>query len=589
MTDLNASPTIAPAGNNQSYKVDVEAFYNDFIQQIDAIRSHISTSKNAAQFKNFLNSLDTSNNISASSLLSQLVIDPNTSQETRCHAFYRMLGLPSFEPGGSFYSPGFIHASTSQSTINTLSVSKTKLNVAFNLFDAAPDLYTLMDNREIIANQYAQIFSVSDINASVLALSGGKVRNFSVLSNANIDPLDTSVINQTYSFSDTQNLTESSDLTDYQDSSGNIPTGKVLGFLKHRSHLLKPFMVDPRVDLTVSPPYVGSPNANDNTAMCKLVGASFPTDKSQHQYAENIYAPSPMIDTICRARLSTTQPTSTLSERWKNIMAYVQNRDDIKDPDLLAKVYQNPTQTPEDTTFLQYLNIMRSMMDILFEARFHIITDTETKYHWVPIPNKKGPEYGSTTQGIIIGDDRNTYQDASIAQKIVSEEINQITTQNQQNNRPDLGNFIDFTKITIQPSDQSTASFGDINQETLESMTNDRVAQTDAANDALQKIEIIMGEFSGLGMCDIVAVYLALWTIDKQVLVNMLDNGAFSRLYQDSTLHSEAVQARQNRNGEPTTGIIDTMKAFEQQVVHIYAIMDKLWNDRVHNSGTQTT
>ena len=83
------------------------------------------------------------------------------------------------------------------------------------------------------------------------------------------------------------------------------------------------------------------------------------------------------------------------------------------------------------------------------------------------------------------------------------------------------------------------------NQETLDDMTNKRTSQTDAANDALRKIEIIMGEFSGFGLCDIIATYLALWTIDQQTLVNMLDDGAFNRLYQDTTLQSAAVQARQ--------------------------------------------
>ena len=127
-------------------------------------------------------------------------------------------------------------------------------------------------------------------------------------------------------------------------------------------------MVDPRVELTVNPPYIGSPSTSDNTATCKIIGAPFPTDKSQHQYVENVYASSPMIETICRARFSNAQDTSNLSARWQAVLNYVKNKTVEKDSDLLAQVFSNPTITPESQVFLKYINIMRSMMNVLFDS-----------------------------------------------------------------------------------------------------------------------------------------------------------------------------------------------------------------------------
>ena len=86
---------------------------------------------------------------------------------------------------------------------------------------------------------------------------------------------------------------------------------------------------------------------------------------------------------------------------------------------------------------------------------------TAPNYHWVPIPNVKGPEFGSTTQGIIIGDPLNTDIDNAIVNSIVTSEVAQINSQNVQIMRPDLGNFVNFENIPLSPDDQSTNSLGD--------------------------------------------------------------------------------------------------------------------------------
>ncbi len=594
-TNTNATDNQPQYSDNQSFKIDIDSFYDGFIKQIDAIRSNVSIVDNSAQISNFIEQLN-SDNPPTSTIISQLKIDPNNPHESRCHAFYRLLGLPSFEPGGSFYSPGLIHGSIANIGSNTINLNATKIDVAKKL----ASIYPIMDQREKNINQFLQIFSVSNIDASVLALSSTKIRQFGVLPSGNtIEPFDTDITHQSYPIpNDTQNLTETADFLGsdgygYQDSNGNSPSDKVKGFLLHRAHIIKPFMVDPRVELTINPPYIGALGTDNHTVTCKIMGAPFPTDKSQHQYVENVYASSPVIETVCRQRLAVGQPAANLSARAHAITNYITNKDTTTDAELLKAVMTQATGiNQENQVFLKYINIMRSMMDVLYNA-INNIRDVEeaqdkgipfARYHWIPIPNVKGPEFGSTTQGIIIGDPLNTNADLAIVDKIIQSEVSQINNQNIKNNKPDLGNFVNFETIPLSPDDQSTNSLGNINEDTLEDMVNKRTAQTDKANEALRHIEIIMGEFSGFGLCDIIAIYLALWTITKEDLVNMLDDGAFSRLAQDPTLQSQEVVNRANK-GQSANSIVTTMTKFEQQVINNYAIMDKLWEDRNQNQG----
>ena len=115
-------------------------------------------------------------------------------------------------------------------------------------------------------------------------------------------------------------------------------------------------------------------------------------------------------------------------------------------------------------------------------------------------------------------------------------------------------------------------------------LTSARASTTSAAETALKTIEIIMGEFSGLGLADILAIYTALWTIDLDALVSMLDDEAFDRMYQFfPQLHCPNVVARAV-SGTPVLDIITVLNQFEQKVKEIYSIMDKLLLDRLNNN-----
>lgn len=568
--------------DNQTYKIDIEKVYSSIVQEIDKIRSNVSVATNSAALINFLKSANTTHP-QQKSVLSQTSVDPNNVQESRCHAFYRLIGLPVYEPAGTSYSPG----------INRESDKKASFKQFKKLVGAgiSKDLYHLMDERENNVNNYLQIFSVSDINASVLALASTHtpLRKFGIiLDAASQDPFNSDPAAQSYTFDNTFNSSFTALLTQYEDANGTVVSGGALQFLSKRSHIIAPFMVDPRVELTVNPPYTGSPT-NNNTAICKIMGAPFATDKSQLCLVNTIYASRPIIETICRKRLNTAQPQSTLAARFQDIIKYVQNTDIVNDSKLLDEVFANPTQSSEDQVLLQYINVMRAMIDKLVEA-IQTINDVEIKYHWVPIPNVKGPEFGSTTQGIILGDPLNMPTDIAIINGVVTNEISQINAQSTQVTQPDLGNFVDLQIGQPSPDTQTTNAMGDRAQNEVDDMIKMRNEKTSSANDTLRTIEIIMGEFSGLGLADIIAIYLALWTIDRDTLVGMLDTESFVRLTQFAELQDPAVKARQANNNMPTSGndIVSVMTRFEKQVVQIYAIMDKLMLDRVNNNGSSS-
>ena len=96
--------------DTQNYEINIIKINNDFIKQIDAIRSKVSPKDI------FENNVITSDNIGAISSKVELR-DNEYPYESRCHAFYRLIGLPVVNPeSGDYYNPGFnrnIHSNES--------------------------------------------------------------------------------------------------------------------------------------------------------------------------------------------------------------------------------------------------------------------------------------------------------------------------------------------------------------------------------------------------------------------------------------------------------------------------------------------
>lgn len=594
--------------NSQTFDIDINQFYNEVINSIDQIRSHVSISKSAQVLAALIKALSNSQNTTSNpgtdpyTFISKIFTNPKNPQETRCHAFYRLLGLPVVAPNGMLYSPGY---DINTNTLQDPTVRQQHFNVINNI---SKDLFAVMDARENINNAFLGIFSLSNqsstipnINASVLSLSsvsGGNVRKFSASISQSSDPFDTVLSNQSYTIGNQNgqvfNSVSNALLTDYLGPDGYAPA-TILNHIQPlqqsplfvRAHILKPLMVDPRSDFTVNPP---------NGIIC----APFATDKSKTLYAQDIYLTRPYIETICRFRCNPslnqnnqTAGAGAQSSRYQDLQAYIKNTNNVRNQDLLAKIAQDPGQTIEDQMLLKYLNIMNSMVNILSDS-IKVVQAAETEHQWIPIPDVRGPEYGMITPDIFLIPGvngatldpiilKNYQQDQDILTNTAQIQLQNV---NGQVAEPDLGNFA-FQGIQSMPDDKATESFGSRPQNVLNDLTKRRDAICSKAADALQNIEIIMGEFSGLGLCDILAIFTALWTMDEQALIYMLDDLAFARLYSDPTLRDEVVEARYaaNQDGENELTGTDVLQTFETQVRNMYLLMDNLYSD-VHINNT---
>src|ERR1700733_3501396 len=66
------------------FNIDFDQLYTNFITPVDAIRSHFNALVPSSQ-----------------------ELNTPQYQESRCHAFYRMVGFPVVADDGDFYSPGY--------------------------------------------------------------------------------------------------------------------------------------------------------------------------------------------------------------------------------------------------------------------------------------------------------------------------------------------------------------------------------------------------------------------------------------------------------------------------------------------------
>lgn len=577
MPQINAN-----VSNNQDTTINIGELYTNIIQEIDRYRSHISIINKSELINQLIKALNgvIQNNTKTNpdSFISQIKPDTN-AQESRCHTFYRLIGLPIISPDGSLYSPGFDKDNSFK-----MEVASKHYKIIENIKNNKPAIFKIMDAREKNVNSFLRIFSFKDINSSVLGLSsvaGGRTRKFSDSLVNSIDPLDTEVKNQSYTIEDTDTVRNK--LLSYVDVNGNsanllFAPGELLGesLLTRRAHILKPFMVDPRVDFTVNPP-------------TGIITAPFATSS---QYSSEINLTRPFIEYVCRIRLDINNTDGIQSDRFKDIESYIKNTSSIKDQTLIDKISNGIIQTSEEEIFRNNFNIMRAMMDLLYDS-MQKIKEAAKLYHWIPVPNSTGIETNITTQDItlikgkdqggnpaVIVDPLSTERDIAILTTTSKVQLSNVNTQN--TTAPDIGNFA-FQGVQPLPDGRVTSGIVSRTKECLDIMVQARTETTSNAAEALQNIEIIMGEFTGLGLGDIIAIYTALWTVDENVLINLLDDEAFGRLFSDPTLRTSNVIAR-NTKKAPTMSGTDALQGLENKIKEMYNLMDKLLEDRFLNN-----
>src|SRR6185312_13011132 len=97
---MTTIPNQANFLDEQNFDIDIDKLYADFIQEIDNNRSIVNTSNQGNQ--SFLKVLKKQTITS----LAKLVKVETTPQESRCHAFLRLIGFPVISKDLRFYNPG---------------------------------------------------------------------------------------------------------------------------------------------------------------------------------------------------------------------------------------------------------------------------------------------------------------------------------------------------------------------------------------------------------------------------------------------------------------------------------------------------
>jgi hypothetical protein len=535
-----------------NFNIDISQVYSDFIQEIDANRS-------ISNLNNFIAKSNSQFQLNTISTLSQYLKTESTPQESRAHCFYRLIGFPVISQNGNYYNPG-----TDPDNVANLS---NKISIANSV---SPAFLTLSLMRENYVNTTLSYFNTTPptLNASVLALSSStNTRAFSIPV-SNTDPFNYNASNQQYSANLNSKVGQYQvTLGNYTDETGNLPT--IFNIFTTRYHFIEPFIVDPRIDFTVNP-------------SSRRVSVPFAANKKSLLIAENTYVKRPLIEKVIRDRYVSTQ-NAVISSSQQSIIDYVLNVPTIKNNQLLQQMVTNiynqgPTTTAQ---FEKFLFIIQTMCSALNKAQL-TIQQVQSYYYWLPQPSTIGPEGGSTVDAPIISTNLPsiliTTRDQSIINLTLSQIANTFDTQTAPlNGIPDVGGFV-FDAFNLTFNSDTSASFGNNVTTELNTLTGTRTTDLTAANTALQTIEIIMGEWSGLGLCDIVAIMGALYVMDINALLGFLDASAQQRAIAQGVVTTQA--------SLPT--VTDAQTSFVNTVANFYNLMDDIYKNISQNNSANT-
>lgn len=519
---------------------DINLYYNKVIKDIDMFRSRFnSTTTNLSQ------TISTKN---LDAVFANNEVNSMSPQESRCNAFYRMVGFPVVSADGTrLYSPGH------DPDLNRDSVRIEKnLDIANSILGK---LKVIFDDRELYPKNSTNIFQNQDINASALAISSIYVRPFDKQFKPGIDPLGLDF--QVFNVPNRQNVSDNfSDTVNYSIQS---------------KHILKPFMVDPRIELTVTP-------------ALNRICAPFLTDKSKTQLSRSSYLKRPYIERVIRVRFNNSNvlapPTNKqeINQYVDDLITFVKTNSEITKPSLVELTGDTlkSLHKSEVLVFGKFLRIIESLLAEL-ARNFTEIDKIRKSINWKPIPNIGGPESGSVLNKVDKSDLLNNKQiEVNISDLTMSKFLEE-TDFDLGLSDPDLGNF-SFSNVDdiVFGSLKNISQFYD---KQIATLTRRRDETGNKANDLLRRMEIITGEFSGLGLLDIIAIQAALWVISPEALLGLIDDAAIARMQTNSTLKSELTLpgARLDPNS--------SLAEFEKKLSEIYVLMNAFYQDEFNFGG----
>jgi hypothetical protein len=315
----------------------------------------------------------------------------------------------------------------------------------------------------------------------------------------------------------------------------------------------------------------------------KKIAVPFAPTKSELKVVNDTYVSRPMLEQVIRDRFSIVNPAETSGTADAAVLDYIKSIPNINDVEIINNA-ANLYKLGDQTQFIKFLNIIRAMVKKLVEAQ-DTIRKTQDKYYWVPAPAKNGPEGGCSVQGVFVSSnldsDLITAADQVVINALIKTAIIQADALAATANAiPDVGGFALPNALGLPNLGASTTpdSLGNDVVKNYKQVVAIRDEELKAAGAALQTVEIIMGEFSGLGLCDIVAVLGGLYLMPRNSLLGFLDYDAVTRM-------AEAEIITSDNSVDLFPGLSLASNDFINVVKDLYNLMDKIYQDLSENNG----
>ena len=497
--------------------------------------------------------------------------------ESRAHAFLRYVGFPVVAGPANpndFYNPGY--APPTQYIVTGIN----KKEGIISKYNSSNAFKTMVDEREIDPREAKNIFVRQDTSSSVYSLLLTHVRNFKLFEASGA-----------FSVKELQSF----DIDSRQDEANkffannkNVDQGQVLSVFTQLSivganytggrHILHPFVVDPVIDDSVQP---------DSS----LIAAPFLQTKEDLKMGSDEFISRPGLELIIRERLRDHSNEAKLF--YESIKKVIENDSgpSSDDPTILdenslrltveALLDDNKiTQSAIDSdikgiTNVQVKNIvnlvkvLKKVIDRLHEAvkTIHEVRDPVNGIDWSPVISADGPEQGP--RNAIAGQKILRISNVSeLDRRILELDIKKSDFKRKITEELKIGDFASPFNSSV-----NDGSIDNIT-ERLDELIQKRNAIAYRGYVAMGDIEKISGEVSGLGLIDVLAVYIALWSIDEMGLISLLDDNSFARMsiFFDDLIVGAAADRRDNGNKD---NIVDALDKFEKKLVNVFSFVDR--------------
>lgn len=532
----------------QSVDFNLDDIVKQFIDPIERKRSHAAPSllqpiyikqQNVATgFKN--NDLNNAN------------VDTTAAQESRAHAFYRMLGFPVMDQHGDIYNPGF-------NPHNTMSDLVRYATIANNV---PKDIIAVQRARELSVRENNNLFQKSLTDSSVFAIVQLLPKKFQVIDkNKTFDQMDP----QFKTIKAREELTKQYQLSDGTEISKSF---------SDYYHVLRPFLVNPVIERTTQ-------SVGRKSRICQ----PFLPDKQSTNLENDTYLDRPGIEFILRLRLkeqkfqealmqtaaeissqtvASVQDTITLPlSQLKTVVSALLDKNNVNNTDI-NNLFQKGYNSFEITNINKLVRLINAAIESFGKA-IETLYKVNSVLDWTPLPGKYGLEYADKLElGTVI------------QKKQLSSELDRniliLKLKSELAKTRGVSSDDDIGSYSIEFFENTEARFTN----ELNDLEHERLTWIKRGANSLRTIEVIAGEQSGLGLIDILAIYTALWAVDLDVLIGLLDNQAFQRLVDNNPdLINNNVQLRIINGNAPVISHKDSIKKFEEQVINILDFADK--------------